>query len=279
MKTLHVDTGREMQGGQWQVRYLVERLEGATLLVPAGSPLLGVPGARVLTLTALAREARRADLVHAHDAKAHTMAIVAGGAPLVVSRRVGFAVRSRWKYRRAARFLAVSKFVAERLAEAGVEKGRIRVVYDGVPVPERESARTGGVVALSNKCAEIAREAVESAGAEIKFVTDLWQDLSTARVFLYASEMEGLGSAALAAMAAGVPVIATPVGGLPEIVEHERTGLLADVKELANAVRRLLNEPEFAAEMGRRGRDAVIEKFSVDAMVKATMSAYQEVVQ
>src|SRR5271166_1573559 len=89
MKTLHVDTGREMRGGQWQALYLIERLKDATLLARAGSPLLQEAQARCLdvrelSFPALARLARQVDVVHAHDARAHTLAAmgaaVAGGA-------------------------------------------------------------------------------------------------------------------------------------------------------------------------------------------------------
>jgi glycosyl transferase family 1/glycosyl transferase family 4 len=283
MRTLHVDTGREMRGGQWQALYLLERLKDATLLAPAQSPLLSEARKRgleayPLSVVALAKMARRADLVHAHDAKAHTLAALAGGAPLVVSRRVGFAVRrsigSRWKYARAARYLAVSRYVAARLSGAGVQEERIRVVYDGVPIPSPGRAEPGRIVALASKSGAIPGFAIHSAG-------DLWQDLSTASVFLYVTEMEGLGSAALAAMAAGVPVIATRVGGLPEIVEHERTGLLVDSppapEELAAAVQRLLDDPALAAEMGRQGREKVKRQFSIEAMVEGTLRVYEEV--
>ena len=56
-----------------------------------------------------------ADIVHAHDARAHTLAAIAARAPFVVSRRVAFPVKrsllSQWKYRQAKRYLAVSQFV------------------------------------------------------------------------------------------------------------------------------------------------------------------------
>jgi hypothetical protein len=282
MKTLHVDTGREMRGGQWQALYLVERLRDATLLARAGSPLLHEARARhlyvqELTFPLLARLARQVDVVHAHDARAHTMSALAGGAPLVVSRRVGFPVRqsiaSRWKYGRASCYIAVSKFVAARLAEAGVPDQKIRVVYDGVPLPAQSTLETGRVVALAGKGAEVLR----TVGMPIHFTSDLWHDLSTASVFVYVSEMEGLGSAALAAMAAGVPVIASGVGGLPEIVEHERTGLVVSDTEVAGALRRLLDDPAGAAEMGRRGRMVVQRRFSVEAMVEGTLAAYKGV--
>jgi glycosyltransferase involved in cell wall biosynthesis len=280
MKTLHVDTGREMGGGQWQVIYLLERLPGAALL--ARGPLVeqarrrGID-ARPLSFAALVRGARGFDLIHAHDARAHTLAVFAGAGPLVVSRRVGFPVRSRWKYSRAARFIAVSKFVANKLMEAGVSAEKIREIFDGVPIPERSTTRTGGAVALAGKCEHLVRAAAESAGVPVHFTSNLWQDLSTAAIFIYASEMEGLGSAALAAMASGVPVIATRAGGLVETVEHERTGLLVEPGEIGAALARLAGDPAEAAAMGEHARELAMRKFSAQAMADATIQVYREV--
>jgi hypothetical protein len=283
MKTLHADCGREMAGGQWQVLYLVERLKDAVLMAPESSPLLAEArkrglDARALSLVALWKAARKADLVHAHDSRAHTLAAVAGGAPLVVSRRVGFPMKpgffSGQKYAAARMYLAVSKYVAARLHERGMKWRRIRVVYDGVPIPERASSLTGGAVAIVKSDPD----AISRAGVPVHFVSDLWQDLSTARVCVYWSEMEGLGSGALAAMASGVPVIASRVGGLAEAIEDERTGLLVDgPDQLAAALRRLTENPREAEEMGRHARETALAKFSVEAMVQATMRAYQEV--
>lgn len=286
MKTLHVDTGREMGGGQWQALYLIERLKNATLVAPEGSPLMAEARARgieahPLTLAALAGMARESDLVHAHDARAHTLAAVLKGAPLVVSRRVAFPVNkgvlSRVKYARADLYLAASRCVAGRLEEAGVEREKIRVVYDGVPLVGAASGDR--IVALASKNAGMVRRAGEIARVEVRFTTNLWEDLSKAKMFLYASEAEGLGSAALAAMSAGVPVIASRVGGLPEAVEHERTGILVDnrAEEFANAIARLLSDPELAGEMGRRGRERVERMFTVEGMVRNTVTAYEEV--
>ena len=293
MRTLHVDTGREMRGGQWQVLYLVERLPDAVLLARKDSPLYREARQRglnvqPLSFAKLALMARQAELVHAHDARSHTLAVFAGGAPCLVSRRVAFPVKetfaSKLKYGRAVKYLAVSKFVAGRLVEAGVPASKVRVVYDGVPLPPPAEPEPGRVVALQNKGGEILRLLAKSANVPIHFTSNLWQDLSKASIFLYVSEMEGLGSAALAAMAAGVPVIATRVGGLPEIVEHECTGLLVDgpgsmdhdIGQLTGALRRLLDHPAEAAAMGRRGRERVEQSFSVESMVKNTQDAYRE---
>jgi hypothetical protein len=264
MRTVHLDTGKEMRGGQYQVRYLVERLDGATLLTRSDS------------LRRLAMLARESDLVHAHDARAHTLAAIAGGAPLVVSRRVAFPVKtslpSRWKYGKAALYLAISKFVAGKLREAGVPDSKIRVVYDGIPIPPTAARpEPDRVVAVPSKFKEI--------GIPVHLTKNLFDDLQTASVFLYVSDMEGLGSAAIAAMASGVPVVASGVGGLPEVVEHERTGLIVRDGDYAKAVRRLLDNPNLAADLGAAGREKAIREFSVEKMVENTLNAYNEILR
>ncbi len=279
MRTLHVDSGREMRGGQWQALYLVERLTDAVLLARAGSPLFEEAArrkldVRPLTFRALTAAAKRADLVHVHDARSHTFAALSGSAPLVVSRRVAFPVKqgflSRSKYARAAMYLAVSEYVAARLRDAGIPGVKIRVVYDGVPVPEPARPRAGRVVALASKPVEIL-------GISVDLTTDLWRDLSTATVFAYKSDMEGLGSAALAAMAAGVPVVASNVGGLPEVVESGKTGFLVNDGDFRTPVRRLLDDAALAAEMSQAARERVQQEFSVEGMVEKTVDAYREV--
>lgn len=279
MRTLHVDSGRAMHGGQWQALYLVERLSDAVLLARAGSPLFEEAArrklnVRALSFRALAMAAREADLVHVHDARAHTLAAIAGVAPLVVSRRVAFPVKrgffSLWKYARAALYLAVSKYVVARLMDAGIRGAKIQVVHDGVPLPEPSRPQPGRVVALASKPIEIP-------GISVDLTSDLWHDLATASVFVYKSDMEGLGSGALAAMAAGVPVVASAVGGLPEAVESGKTGFLVTDDDFATPVRRLLDDPSLAAQMGRAGRERVQREFSVEGMVEKTVRAYREV--
>jgi hypothetical protein len=279
VRTLHVDSGREMRGGQWQALYLVERLTDAVLLARAGSPLFEEAtrrklDVRALTFRALTAAAKKADLVHVHDARSHQLAAIVGGPPLVVSRRVAFPVKrgffSLWKYARAALYIAVSKYVAARLLDAGIRGRKIRVVHDGVPIPEPACPRAGRVVALASKPVEIPSISVD-------LTTDLWRDLSTASVFVYRSDMEGLGSAALAAMAAGVPVVASNVGGLPEVVESGTTGFLVSDGDFRTPVRRLLEDAGLAARMSQAARERVQREFSVERMVEKTVRAYHEV--
>ena len=88
---------------------------------------------------------------------------------------------------------------------------------------------------------------------------------------------EGLSNALLEAMAAGKPVIASDVGGSPEIVHHERNGLLFpsdDDQALADAIKRLAADPTLAKRLGQQGRADISERFSVHAMVDRHQRCY-----
>jgi hypothetical protein len=291
MRILHLDAGKEMRGGQWQALRLMEGLAAAgvesTLLARHGAPLFEAArerGWRVepLSLVRAMLLARRHDLVHAHDARGHTFGAIAGSGRLVVARRVAFPVRSRWKYRRARRYLAVSEFVKSVLVAGGVPREKIGVVYDGAPLLVR--ARGSSVVAPANaddprKGAALAVEAARLAGVELKLSTDLERDLHHAAVLVYITHSEGLGSGALLAMSAGVPVVASNVGGLPEIIRHGENGLLVDnaPESIAAALRQLLDNPAFAQRIGDAARRTVRENFTVEHMVRRTMEVYRQV--
>jgi glycosyltransferase involved in cell wall biosynthesis len=76
----------------------------------------------------------------------------------------------------------------------------------------------------------------------------------------------------------GKPVVATTVGGLPEVVEHGRTGLLVPPRNeaaLAHAVVSLLSDPERAREMGRRGKEKLRQECSPQAVGQRTMEVYR----
>ncbi|QOY88742.1 glycosyltransferase family 4 protein [Paludibaculum fermentans] len=288
-RVLHLDTGLTMRGGQYQVLQLLKGLkDGARLLAPEGSPLLeaarklGVP-AGPIDWRAVRAGSREADLIHCHDARSHTWAALRSRCPFVVSRRVAFPVKkglpSWWKYRRAAHFLAISEAVKGTLLEAGVGPERISVVYDCTPIPERASDRTGGVVGIESDDPGKGGALLRQTGLEIQFSRDLAVDFATARVFVYVTDMEGLGSAALLAMAHGVPVVASNVGGLPEIVRHEETGLLVrnSAGEVAAAVRRILNEPGLADRLAAAGRALVESRFTMERMAADTLAVYRKV--
>jgi len=290
MRILHVDSGREMRGGQWQVLRLVLALDAAglenTLLAPAASPLFrkarqaGVD-TRPLTALSLFRLSRRAGLVHAHDARSHTLAALVSAASFVVSRRVAFPARSRWKYGRAAHYLAVSEFVRRTLLEAGVPESSVSVVYDGIRVPDAPASGRNLLIPDSpdpNKGTALALEAAALAGVSATLSCDLEKDLASAALLVYITRSEGLGSAALLAMAAGVPVIASNVGGLPEIVQHQHTGLLTEnsAPAIAAAIRWILDHPLEARIMGACARQHITRNFTEDLMMSRTLAVYRK---
>ena len=271
---------------------LIEGLAAAgvecTLLARKGSPLYETArgrGWRVepLGFVRVMMLAARHDLVHAHDARAHTLGAFAPDTPLVVSRRVAFALGSvsRWKYGRARRYLAVSEFVRSVLIEGGVPLEKIAVVYDGVPLLDQSAGTRVIAQALADplKGAPLAMEAARLAGIELEISSNLESNLARAAIFVYISHSEGLGSAALLAMSAGVPVVASNIGGLPEIVRHRETGLLVENRPeaIAAAIRELVENPEFARALGRAGRRAVMERFTADRMIGRTMEVYRTV--
>ncbi len=294
LRIVHCDAGSTLRGGQWQTLALTEGLTArgyeCVLLARRGSPLWseGVRrGLRLepLGLYGLSRASRSADLVHVHDARSHTLAALVSRCPFVVARRVAFPVKagplSRWKYRRAAHFLAVSEYVRETLGQAGVPPQRVSVVYDGVG-PMRQACGTrllAPATADPQKGSDLAAEAARLAGVELHFSNNLDEHLVGARVFLYLTRMEGLGSGILVAMASGVPVIASRIGGVPELIEDGVTGLLVDndVSAAAAAIRRLWDDPQYANGLASAARERACRQFSLSQMVDMTLDVYGQV--
>jgi hypothetical protein len=287
MRILHIDTGREMRGGQWQALRLIEGLAAvgveSTLLARGESPLfaavrrLGLR-AEPLSLRHAFGALRNHDVVHAHDARGHSLALFLRARPLVVSRRVSFPVGSRWKYGRAARYLAVSEFVRGILIRGGVPDERISVVYDGVPLLEPAH---GDDVLLLHKGVHFAEDVARLAGVQIRLTTRLEADLPTARMLVYISDSEGLGSGALLAMSAAVAVVASRIGGLPEAIRHGENGWLVDnhAASFAEAVKRLAADRDLSRRIGRAARHTIMERFTVDHMVRRTLEAYRQVIR
>jgi L-malate glycosyltransferase len=96
-------------------------------------------------------------------------------------------------------------------------------------------------------------------------------------IVVHPSLTEGLSNVILEAMAMAVPVVATRVGGNPELVQHEKTGLLVapeDALETARSIARLLDNPAIARAFGEAGRQQVIQEFSIDHMMRQTEELY-----
>jgi glycosyltransferase involved in cell wall biosynthesis len=107
--------------------------------------------------------------------------------------------------------------------------------------------------------------------------TDVDELYSVMNCFVSSSLWEGLPTVVMESMAAGVPVVATAVGGSVELVKEGETGLLAppnDSVALAHAILRLLNEPELADSLARRAATLVRERFSITAVARQQAELY-----
>ncbi len=110
------------------------------------------------------------------------------------------------------------------------------------------------------------------------FRDDLERLLPCLDLVVHPAEMEGLGVSLLQAAACGVPIVASPAGGVPEIVREGENGHLlpvGDVDGLRERIIELLREPERMREMGRRGRALVEREFSIDSMVRGNLAVYR----
>jgi len=369
VRVLHIDTGAGWRGGQQQVLWLMQALHERgieqLLLTAAHSPLaarvrsagldvaeLALPAMSWANLGMVRKLRAASDLVHAHDARAHSLAAIAAiGAsgpprPLVVSRRVAFPVGplGLLKYSRADAYIAVSDCVRQRLLDAHVPARKIRVIFDGVPPPPcgessaglsaRSSedraafrARHGAdqqtllLGTLTSLAPEKLLEAELDLLAELPPAVHFWMAIPTAErteptesalreyarsrgvekrfqilpldenagpflaaldLFVYLSKSEGLGSAILLAMAHSLPVVASRVGGIPEIVRQEETGLLVGANpgaDLVEAVRRLMQSPDLRRRLGDAARAFVLAHATCDRMAAQTAAVYEELLQ
>jgi glycosyltransferase involved in cell wall biosynthesis len=112
-------------------------------------------------------------------------------------------------------------------------------------------------------------------------VSEIQNVFAAMDVFAFPSHDEPLGSVLLAAMAQGLPVVAIGRGGIPEVVEDEKNGLLVnslDPEALAAALARLLANPEESHRLGKAARETVRARFSAGHMVEATLDLYERMI-
>ncbi|GAA1120901.1 glycogen synthase [Citricoccus alkalitolerans] len=209
---------------------------------------------------------------------------------------------------------------AGTLARHGIDAARPTVAFvgrvtrqKGVPYLLRAAARLAPEVqlVLCAGAADTPELAAEVAGlvAELKATrdgvtviegmlprADIMQILSHATVFACPSVYEPLGIVNLEAMACGTAVVASAVGGIPEVVQHGETGLLVDLEQSADgsgtpldeerfvtdfaaALTAVLKDPVEAERMGRVGRQRAIDHFSWVAIADRTLDVYESVLR
>jgi 2-deoxystreptamine N-acetyl-D-glucosaminyltransferase/2-deoxystreptamine glucosyltransferase len=262
---------------------------------------------------ALRRAARSADLVHAHWLAGALVAMFAGK-PFVVtihgSISGGFLDDFRLceRHPRIVRFvlsraravLCVSEALTEAVLGTGVASARF--VPNGIAIPGRvcredDSLQVFYTGRLSPEKG-IKELAEATAGMNLVVTGDgPLRDLVPTRGFVSREELErcyeqaavvvcpslseGFGVVCAEAMAHGKPVVASAVGGLANLIEDGRTGLLVpagDVRALRDAIERLLSDGELRQHLGAAARERIVSFYGWKRVTEATLAAYQETV-
>ncbi len=114
------------------------------------------------------------------------------------------------------------------------------------------------------------------------FRDDLARILPCLDFIVHPAQREGMGVAVLEAQSAALPVVACRCGGISEVIEHRETGLLVEPGDrlaLADAIRALLDDPEFSRELGVAGRRRMQEHFSLAAQAEQHVRLYESVLE
>jgi glycosyltransferase involved in cell wall biosynthesis len=167
--------------------------------------------------------------------------------------------------------------VVGTVAHLSSEKGLNFLIEAASLIPDA-GKRLRFVIVGSGACLQELKALAQTKGvADIfhfaGFQTNIFHYLNTFSLFVLPSLSEGLSSAILEAMAASLPVIATNVGGIPELVRNGDNGLLVppeDSAALAHAILHLADNPETARQMGIRGRQLIEEQFTLDRKIAET---------
>lgn len=260
---------------------------------------------------ALRRAARDADLVHAHWLAGGAVALLAGK-PFVVTlhgtisggRLDDFELLknppslARLVLRRARGLICVSEALTQAARDAGC--GQAVFIPNGIEIPETvgEEAEPPEVLYTGRLAPEKGIEELAAASDGLNlvvsgdgplrpllpqalgFVTreELGRRYERAAVVVCPSRSEGFGIVCAEAMAHSKPVVASAVGGLVNLVEHERTGLLVPPRDpvaLRAALDRLLADKDLRLRLGAAGREKIVAGYSWDKVVGDTRTVYE----
>jgi glycosyltransferase involved in cell wall biosynthesis len=185
---------------------------------------------------------------------------------------------------RLALGIADDEFVVSAVGALEARKGhRYLIEAIGALAATRKSVKLKGLIAGQGSI----RGVLQSEIAVVRCTerVKLLGRIDNARELLWASDAfampslkEGLGVAALEAMASALPVIASDVGGLREVVEDGRSGIVvppANPKAIASAIARLVDSEELRSQMGAAARARVVENYSMEKMAARTLALYR----
>jgi glycosyltransferase involved in cell wall biosynthesis len=167
--------------------------------------------------------------------------------------------------------------VVGTVAHLSAEKGLNYLIEAAAMIPAVQS-RLRFVIVGDGKCLHDLKELAARKGLSdvfdfAGFHSDTYQFMQSFDIFALPSLSEGLSSAILEAMATSLPIIASNVGGIPELVKNGENGLLvapANPAELAQAIQRLVENPAEAERMGSDGRARMEKKFTLERKILGT---------
>lgn len=363
MKVLQVSTPNSWRGGEQQAAYLARALKEmmvevfmmtplhsalSSRMLEDGIPVINFDSRGILDLSLAKKIANvcteeKFDLIHTHDSHAHSAAVLAAAVfgnktPIVVSRRVDFAVSSnlfsKWKYNHDSikKIICVSEMILKITAPSIRNQDKLAVVHSGINTEQYDFIPSGNLLKeelnlssdtllVGNLSAladhkdfptflKVAKRVINEnalvhfviagSGDEKEFIEkfieenklssrihllgfrkDVTKVMKSLDVFLITSKTEGLGTIVLEAFAAGIPVVATRAGGIPELVTDQVTGLLRDVGDvegLTQAVHQILSNHELRNSLVNNAKTKV-QGFSFLATAQKTLSIYQEIVK
>ena len=169
------------------------------------------------------------------------------------------------------------EFFLEAAAIVAARSPSVRFLIVGDRLILKDGAIVGDVERRESLENRARRLGLEGRVVFTGFRLDVPELLAEVAVSVLPSLSEGLPNAVLESMAAGVPVVATRVGGVPEAVEDGASGILVppgDGAALARAIGMLLEKPDLARRLGRAGRERAEGSFSLDRMVRRTQGLY-----
>ncbi|MDB9963858.1 glycosyltransferase [Vicingaceae bacterium] len=357
-KVLQVVTALSWRGGEQQAAYLIEELKqevNTFVLCSSGSKMEAFcienglihftqPKKGSIDFSYAKRikqicVGHHIDLIHVHDAHAHTFSILAASifgnkTPIILSRRVDFPIKNnlfshfKYNHKQVKKILCVSDTIKQITAAGIKDHSKLATVYSGIDLDKfkpssgvlrNELSIGNDVFLIGNTSAladhkdyftfiDVAEKVIEKYEnchfvvigdgpmkdeihqyAQSKnlnkqftftgFRNDISEVLAELDSFLITSKTEGLGTSILDAFACNVPVVGTAGGGIKELVENEKTGLLCEVKnveQLTQAVERMINEPGLRESCSAAAKSKV-QLFSKQQTAKNTLKYYLEI--